>query len=474
MNKVHATLMVVVILASISHGQSYSVLYNFGSVTSDPRYPQDSGTIAQGRDGNLYSTAPWGGKNNQGAAFRITPSGALTTLVTFSGGSMGGRPFSGLTLGSDGNFYGAAYQGGPAHFGTLFRMTPAGHVTILHRFFGPDGANPLAPPIEGLDQNFYGTTFAGGNSTCSGGCGTIYKITPHGTFSTLIQFNSTDGSNPIAPLVQGTDGWFYGTTYAGGPLNAGVLFKVSRTGKLAILHYFGNDKNGASPASPLIEGTDGKFYGTALEGNGGFGVVFRTAASGGYAVLHTMNGTTDGYAPYAGLLLATDGNFYGAASRGGLSSNCGGALCGTLFSMAATGSYSVLYNFDGTTGEQPTVTPIQHTNGLIYGDTSYGGVGTLSECTNNTCGVFYSLNGNLSSFITLLPYAGKAGKTIEFLGQGFTGTSGVLFNGVPASFIVKSDTYLTAIVPNDADTGFVTVTTPNGVLNSNRQFRVLQ
>jgi hypothetical protein len=188
-----------------------------------------------------------------------------------------------------------------------------------------------------------------------------------------------------------------------------------------------------------------------------------------------MNGTTDGGGPVAGLVQATDGNFYGVNASGGSKSNCNGAPCGTFFKITPTGTYSVLYNFDGTTGADPTVTPFQHTNGFIYGDTEAGGTGNVGNCIVGACGVFYSLDIGIGPFVTFVAplSSGKAGKNVQILGQGFTGTTTVSFNGTSANFAVKSDTYLTATVPTGATTGFVTVTTPGGTLTSNKQFHVL-
>jgi uncharacterized repeat protein (TIGR03803 family) len=178
-----------------------------------------------------------------------------------------------------------------------------------------------------------------------------------------------------------------------------------------------------------------------------------------------MNGATDGESPYAGLVQGTDGNFYGVNSGGGSHG------VGTIFKISPAGTYSVLYNFDGITGSTPDMTPFQHTNGVMYGDTRSGGTGNVS-CSPGTCGVFYSLNGSLPPFVSLLPYAGKVGKTIEILGQGFTSTTAVSFNGTAATPTVRSGTYLTAAVPNGATSGFVRVTTSRGTLNSNKRFRV--
>jgi hypothetical protein len=196
------------------------------------------------------------------------------------------------------------------------------------------------------------------------------------------------------------------------------------------------------------------------------GAVSKVSPAGKFTILHTMNGTTDGAYPYAGLIQATDGSFYGANVEGGSSTNCGGSGCGTFFKITPRGTFSILYNFDNTTGQLPYITPFQHTSGIVYGDAQNGGsVGG---------GVFYRWKDlTMPAFVSLLPYSGKVGKTIEFLGQGFKGTKGVSFNGSAAAFKIVSDVYLTATVPDGATTGSVTVVTKtNGTLMSNKTFRV--
>jgi uncharacterized repeat protein (TIGR03803 family) len=224
--------------------------------------------------------------------------------------------------------------------------------------------------------------------------------------------------------------------------------------------------HGGQSLSPLVQGSDGNFYGTTTSyGSKGGGVVFKITATGKLTVLHNINGTTDGNEPIAGLVQATDGNLYGSTNQGGNSTNCSGG-CGTIFRISPTKPYpyKVLYNFDGTTGQQPQVTLLQHTNGILYGDAYIGG--TMSA------GTFYSLDLGLKPFVALVSTAGKVGKSIGILGKGFTGTKNVSFNGTAAKFKVSSDTYLTGTVPNGATTGFVTVKTPGGTLTSNEQFRV--
>jgi len=443
------------------HAQTYSVLYNFGSQIGDPYWPHHSGVVAQGRDGNLYSTAIGGGAYTYyGAVFKITPAGTLTILHSFDS-AHGSYPYGGLTLATDGNFYGTTLQGGSSDVGTIFKITPSGSYTVLYNFTnGSDGSGPFAPPIQGTDGSFYGTASLGGT-----GCGTIYKLTSSGKLTPLYQFDTTHGCHPWAPLVQGTDGKFYGVTLEGGANNYGVVFRITAAGKLAVLYNF-DAAHGANPIGPLIQGSDRSFYGTtAVGGTATSGVVFKVTLKGALTVLHDMSGT-DGIYPYAGLLQATDGNFYGANLGGGTNG------FGTIFTITPQGSYSVLYNFDSLTGQWPYVTPFQHTKGVVYGDTYAGGTGNVSPCAAGYCGVFYSLNAGLPAFVTLLPYSGKVGKTIEFLGQGFKGTTSVSFHGTPANFTVSSGTFLKATVPDGATTGLVTVTTSKGKLTSNKKFRV--
>jgi len=450
------TLTLLLPLAISAHAQ-FSVLYNFGSHLGDPARPNSAGIIAQGRDGNLYSTTSAGG-TGYGTVFKMTPAGKLTALYSFTGGTDGGSPLGGLTLGTDGSFYGTTVTGGTSNDGTIFKITPSGGLTTLYNFTdGSDGAFPHAPPIEASDGNFYGTT---GGSFQQGG--TVYRTTPSGTFETLYQF-AVQTFPTGAPLVQGTDGDFYGTL-------TGDVFKITTAGQLKILHSF-DGTHGADPVGPLVQASDGNFYGTTASGgtNNG-GVVFKMTPTGAFKVLYNMNG--NGSSPLAGLVQATDGNFYGPNFYGGGDDVCSGQ-CGVIFEITPAGTFSALLDFTKTDGAYPAVTPIQHTNGVIYGDTSAGGNGKVKPCNPDTmsCGVFYSYAG-LPPFVSLLPYSVKVGKTIGFLGQGFTSASAVSFNGITATFHVESDTFLTAVVPSGATTGVASVTTSGGTLNSNRPFRV--
>jgi len=455
-----ALMLAVAAATTVATAQTYTDLYNFDGTHG--AWPSYSSIVAQGRDGNLYGTTPWGGNSSNcysgcGTVFKITPTGAETVLHNFDGVD-GSYPSSGLTLGKDGNFYGTAFEGGPNDDGTIFKITKSGSLTTLYSFTnGADGGSPHAPPIQGTDGNFYGTTSGYAYR------GTAYEITSSGIFTLLA---SLPGASS-APLLQATDGNFYGTTYNGGKHKRGTVFKIRPKGAMTIVYNF-DLTHGAYPYGPVIQGSDGNFYGTTqYRGSNGEGVVFKLTPQGAITVLHNFpdpNYPHDGLEPYAGLVQATDGNFYGTTYYGGTGVCKYG--CGVIFQITSTGAYTILYNFDRAHGEGPMSTPMQHTNGKIYGLT-FGG-GTSGD------GVVYSFDMGLAPFVSLLSTSGKVGKTVEVLGQGFTNTTAVAFNGTTASFTVKSDTYLTAIVPSGATTGFVTVTTPSGTLTSNKQFTVKQ
>lgn len=471
----------MLVLATFStplQAQTYSALYEFGGQTQDPENPQYSGLIAQGRDGELYSTAPatpLGLCSFCGAVFKITPSGTVTVVYDFNDATGSGyTPFGGVVLGMDGDFYGTTKAGGNFNEGTLFKITASGTLTTLYNFGTckypcKEGLYPKAPPVQGTDGNFYGTA---PNLNDGTNTGVVYKITSAGKFTTIHAFDFTAGYNPNAPLIQGSDGNFYGTTTLGGKTvtptcvatfsspTCGTVFKITTAGKVTTLYEF-SKTDGAGPLGPVMQGTDRNFYGTTSEGGtSGLGVVFKLTPAGALTVLHNFNGT-DGQTPEAGLVQANDGNFYGVASAGGTLG------FGTIFKIKSTSdhTFSVLYNFDNTHGATPEVALMQHTNGILYGDTESG--------DTHGGGVFYSLNIGAAEFAKLQTVSGKVGAQVSILGQGFTGSTAVSFGGVNATtFTVVSDNYVTANVPTGAKTGTVTVVRPSGTLNSIQQFKV--
>jgi len=373
--------------AIVLPAQTLTTLFSFNG--TDGIYP--NAVLVQGTDGNFYGTTGGGGTTNSGTVFKITPSGVLTTLYSFcvQTNCTDGEFPEGLVEGTDGNFYGITNQGGAHNAGTIFKITPSGTLTTLYSFGSQsgDGESPEAALVQGTDGNFYGTTEYGGASF--GGSGTVFKITPSGTLTTLYSFcsqpNCADGYYPRAALVQGTDGNFYGTTAYGGTSVAGggTVFKITPGGTLTTLYSFCSQPNcsdGEGPVGALVQGADGDFYGTTGGGGAnagpygdGGGTVFKITPSGTLTTLYSFcsqANCSDGGLPDAALVQATDGNFYGTTISGGVGDNQG-----TIFKITPSGALTTLYSFfEGPSGQG--VGPgglIQGNNGDFYGTTETGG-----------------------------------------------------------------------------------------------------
>ena len=243
--------------------------------------------LVGGTNGEFYGTTFTGGANGSGTIFKITPGGALTTLYSFCaqrGCPDGTSPYAALVQATNGDLYGTTSFGGDysiAEFGggTVFKITPSGALTTLHTFCVqrgcPDGAQPYGALVQADDGNFYGTTLNGG---ANGDHGTVFKVTPGGTPTTLYSFcaqsRCTDGEYPQAGLVLATDGNFYGTAFRGGANGVGSVFRITTTGALTTLVSF-DGTDGARPWAGLVQATNGEFYGTTHAGGAGnYGTVF--------------------------------------------------------------------------------------------------------------------------------------------------------------------------------------------------------
>lgn len=348
--------------------QVLTVLHSFNG--TDGQLPESA--LVQGSDGNFYGTTALGGGNHQGTVFKIDSTGNLTTLHSFSGfPSDGAVPIAGLIQGSDGNFYGTTALGGMFYQGTLFRMTPAGTVTILHSFSGllGDGSVPMSGLAQGVGGSLYGTTALGGTHSK----GTVFGFAL-GVVVTLHSFSGApgEGANPTARLVRGADGNFYGTTLLGGAQNLGTAFKIGALGSFTMLHSFsGSTGEGANPVAGLVQGSDGSFYGTtALGGGHHLGTVFNMTPAGSVTTLHSFSGSGgEGADPFAGLVQASDGNFYGTTALGGANH------VGTLFKITPAGSLTTLYSLSGSLAEGagPFSALVQASDGNFYGTTALGG-----------------------------------------------------------------------------------------------------
>ena len=445
---------VFVLCVTAAIGSSAQTLTTLASFTGyDGDEPHAS--LVQGTDGNFYGTTNYGGPNAMGGTiFNISPGGALTTLYAFCGQYMcsdGDHSFGGVIQASDGNFYGTTQGGGINDNGTVFQLTPEGTFTTLYSFVGKDGSAPTAPLMQATNGDLYGTTAGGGRY----GAGTIFKMTLAGKLTRLHSFNGADGANPVGMLVQATDGNFYGTTSGG----AGTVFEITPAGTLTTLHTF-SGADGYSPVAGLVQAVNGNFYGTTSSGGAnGDGTVFEITPAGTLTVLHNFAGYgIDGANPGAALVQATDRNFYGTTTNGG------DGDAGTVFKITPGGRLSTLYSFDWGSGDLPYSGLLQATDGAFYGTTGQGG----TDC----CGTVYRLSMGLGPFVRTAPGSGKVGAPVVILGTNLTGTTAVTFHGTAAAFTVVSSSEITTEVPAGAGTGKVRVRTLSGTLWSNVAFRV--
>lgn len=366
-----------------------TVLYSFMG-TADGASPTTG--LTEGQDGNLYGTTSGAGANGSGGTvFKITTAGVLTVLHSFKNGTFAdGSGPSGVIQGTDGNFYGVTTYGGATGNGTVFKITPAGTETVLYSFVNGlgDGYNPSGNLLQAANGSFYGTAPGGG----AYGDGAIFEITPSGQESILYSFNASanDGFRPGSGIIQASDGNLYGTTPGNGTnvnTSFGAVFKVTLSGQETLVYTFQGQtvSDGQLPEAGLLQGVDGNFYGTTSEGGTGpSGTVFKLTPAGVETVLSNFNagGSTsvNGYSPTASLIQASDGNLYGINTLGGAHND------GTVFQVTPQGVTTLVYAFGGNSGDgsNSQANLMQASDGNFYGTTRGGGAygyGTIFRIT---------------------------------------------------------------------------------------------
>jgi uncharacterized repeat protein (TIGR03803 family) len=304
-----------------------------------------------------------------------TPAHAqtFTVLYTFTETTQGEQPDAGLIADSAGNLYGTTQYGGKAGgFGTIFKLDTSGNETVLYSFSGtPDGEDPYAGLAADGAGNLYGSTLYGGTN---GGFGTLFRLSKTGKLNILHSFASDpDGADPYGTLVGDREGNGYGTTRFGGAGGGyGTVFRLGPNGKLTLVHSFSGTPDGEDPEAGLIIDAAGNLYGTTVYGGnaGGFGTVFKVNHNtGALTLLHSFAGTPDGENPYAGLAVDSTGNGYGTTKYGGTEGGYG-----TVFKIDRTGKFSLLHSFAGNPdGVNPLGAVTVDQQGNVYGTTYYGG-----------------------------------------------------------------------------------------------------
>jgi uncharacterized repeat protein (TIGR03803 family) len=443
--------------------QTPTTLYSFEQISTQACYPEDN--IVQGRDGNMYGIGESCGINGTGAVYKISTTGVESVISSFS--STYSNCFSGLTIGSDGNFYGTCFST-PGGNGAIFKLTPSGGFTDVHEFTGTDGdTEPLYAPIQATDGNYYGTT---GYYPFS--CGNIYQLSSAGVYKNLHTFSGSD-CGPASNLIQASDGNLYGTLYACS-INStgGCVYKISTAGVFKEIYGF-TSPAGYNPCTGVIQGKDGNLYGATNEGAANnSGSIYKLTTAGVYADLHDFNEATDASCvdnagrTNVNLTQVTDGSFYGV--NGAYGPDGGGSIYKLNSAKVFT---DFLFPDPPVDGDLPLSTLLQNTNGKLYGTTPSGGPTACSPCQ----GTFFSVATGDAAFINLEPTqrTGLVGSSVGIFGQGFSSSSVVKFGGVKSTSVTLSGTtYLTAKVPVGAKTGTVTVTTGSTTLTSPQTFKV--
>ncbi len=353
------------------------------------------------------------------------PAQTFTTLHSFDS-TDGSYPYAGLVQATNGDLYGTTEHGGANGYGTVFKITPSGTLTTVHSFcsvlnvsgYCTDGQLPSGL-IQATDGDFYGTTAQGGANDY----GTVFEITASGALTTLHNFDLTDGYDPVVGLVQATNGDFFGTTYYGGANGFGTVFKMTQGGTLTTLYSFcaqSSCTDGEYPGAVLIQATNGDFYGiTYAGGTGDDGTVFRITPSGALTTLHSFDGFYD---PVAGLVQATNGNFYGTTEYGGTGLLCGNYGCGTVFKITASGTLTTQHSFDLTDGANPYAGLVQATNGDFYGTAEEGGANDYGSVFRITPSGTLTTLHSFASTDGAYPYAGLVEATNgDFYGTTYQG-----------------------------------------------------
>jgi uncharacterized repeat protein (TIGR03803 family) len=359
-----------------AQAQTYTVLHRFTEADGGAPY---AGLIADPA-GDLFGATSYGGPYFSGTVFKQGKT-QLIVLHSFTGRADGAAPCAGLIRDSAGNLFGTTEAGGKARNGTVFKVDAAGVETVLHSFTGGlDGGTPCAGLLLDAAGNLYGTTTAGGTSNW----GTVFKLDKTGETVLHSFTGGSDGGGPAAGLIQDPAGNLYGTTESGGTV-AGTVFKLDRAGTETVLYSFTGGADGGYPYAGLTRDSAGNLYGaTVAGGSSGYGVIFKLDTTGNETVLHAFTGGADGGSPFGTPIQDSEGNLYGTTQNGGSAGN------GVVFELNTTGTETVLYNFaEAVDGRQPYAGLFRDSAGNLYGTTVYGG--GSNPCNESSCGVVFKI-----------------------------------------------------------------------------------
>jgi len=373
------------------------------------------GVIA-GPGGVLYGTTDFGGIDDGGCVFSLTPGSSGYTervLLKFRFSGPGGGKPQGIVADARGDLFGNTTIGGTDNIGVVFELVPGGSggytERILHNFTGgTDGSQPVGVPVLDAHGDLFGVTQFGG----TGGQGVVYEMqrTPTGYTEKVLHTFASTGGLPQAGLTIASDGALFGTIYGFGQANPdGTVFRIQRGTAGAVytpLYNFKGGTDGSMPDGALtVDNHTGVIYGvTQYGGSGGIGngTVFSLTPHGsGYTehVLHAMAASgADGFAMEGQLLLTARGSLFGTATSGGI--KCSGIGCGTLFELTPSGTsftFRLVHRFTGPPdGADPEWSGlIPGPGGTLIGTTRSGG--TARDCSDggpggvHGCGTVFRL-----------------------------------------------------------------------------------
>jgi uncharacterized repeat protein (TIGR03803 family) len=413
-----AVTVILVLAAGVVQAQTYQVIHNFtgGLDGSEP-----TSGVTLDAAGSLYGTT-FEGDALTGTVYRLVhknSSWVLMPLYLFPyQGSGGSIPYARVIFGRDGTLYGTAAFGGnlqgcSSGCGAVFNMRPAPNppVTPLSPWIetplylfnaGSDGANPYGADLI-FDQagSIYGTTYDGGTGSCSGGCGTVYKLTPsNGSWTESVLYSFTqggDGQHPWGGVIFDSSGNLYGTTVYGGANGMGAIYKLAPAGSgwaETVLYSFNGGTDGANPYAGLVFDQAGNLYGATGAGGAGIGgTVFDLMPSNGgwkFNLLYSFAGVNGQFVPgpIANLAFDSAGNLYGTTHGDGAYN------FGSVFKLTPGGggwAYTSLHDFTGgNDGGYPRSSITFDKNGNMYGTAAQGGTGGSGNCSG-PCGVIFEI-----------------------------------------------------------------------------------
>ena len=262
------------VVFKVDPGGTETVLHNFTG-GSDGTTP--TGGLLEDKAGNFYGTTSQGGTSNAGTLFKISAKGKYSVLHSFTGAANDGKypTYTSLLTDSKGTLYGVTEEGGAADGGVLYKFTRTGKLTILHSFMGgtSDGCNVLGVPFRDGNGNFYGTTSSCGASDL----GTVWTVSANGNETVLHSFagGTADGEYPLAGVIVDPGGNIYGNTETGGTSNFGTVYAISPSGTFALLHSF-DGTDGKYPYGSFVRTAKGTLFGSTQNGGTiGYGTVWK-------------------------------------------------------------------------------------------------------------------------------------------------------------------------------------------------------